>query len=90
MSESHTTLIPNGRYQVASLTLVKVNETNREVKVKIFNGETLLKEITLTDAADQNIQNIEIEIGGIKELKLSMSGETWGENENVFLTGSYR
>lgn len=82
------TFKPEGKHQTLELSVFPVSVT-KEISVKVFNDEVLLKEVFLSPGSGG--QTVTLDIEGAKELKVTaqfvnlVSGD-----DTIFLTGTYK
>ncbi|WP_257219636.1 copper amine oxidase N-terminal domain-containing protein [Paenibacillus sp. LK1] len=82
------TLIPEGKYQTIELSVFPV-KMNNTVSLKVFDGDTLLKEFEIN--ASSGKQTASFDIGGVKKLKFTADLPNIGfDSQSVFVTGSYK
>lgn len=82
------TLIPEGKYQTIELSVFPV-KMNNTVSLKVFDGDTLLKEFEIN--ASSGKQTATFDIGGVKKLKFTADLPNIGfDSQSVFVTGSYK
>lgn len=82
------TLIPEGKYQTIELSVFPV-KMNNTVSLKVFDGDTLLKEFEIN--ASSGKQTASFDIGGVKKLKITADLPNIGfDSQSVFVTGSYK
>ncbi|MCM3760975.1 copper amine oxidase N-terminal domain-containing protein [Alkalihalobacillus oceani] len=79
-------LLPANKYQTVNLTLAAI-DADKDIRVQVIAGETVLKDVTLT--AGQPLQEVNLEIGGIQELKVEAVAAP-GSSEKLFITGDYQ
>lgn len=88
VAEKEVTFKPEGKHQTLELSVLPVSVT-REISVKVFNDEVLLKEIFLSPSSSG--QTVTLDIKGAKELKVTakfvdlVSGE-----DTIFVAGTYK
>ncbi|PYY29733.1 hypothetical protein [Paenibacillus illinoisensis] len=82
------TLKPESKHQPLELSVLPVSIT-KDISVKVFNDEVLLKEVFLSP--NSSGQTVTLDIEGAKELKMTakfvnlVSGD-----DTIFLSGTYK
>lgn len=82
------TMLPGGKHQTLELTIIPLS-VKKDVTVKVFDGDVLLKEISVTPS--DSAQTVTFDIGGAKELQVEAKLVNLTVNgESLFITGQYK
>ncbi|MBD8500962.1 stalk domain-containing protein [Paenibacillus arenosi] len=86
--EQKVTFKPEGKHQTLELSVLPVS-VSKEISVKVFNGEVLLKEVFLSPGGSG--QSVTLDIKGAKELKVTAKlVDIIGASGTIFLAGTYK
>ncbi|TVX93289.1 hypothetical protein [Paenibacillus agilis] len=86
--EKEVTSKPVGKHQTLELSVLAIS-VSKEISVKVFNGEVLLKEVFLSPSSSG--QTVILDIKGAKELKVTAKlVDLVGVKDTIFLAGTYK
>ncbi|KAB8127036.1 copper amine oxidase [Gracilibacillus oryzae] len=84
-AEKEFTLGPNGSYQHANFKVFDLG-SEKGITVTFKDGDVTLKEVDVT--ANGKGVDVDINIGGVKELEIIFESKTLGSDSQAFITGT--